>query len=173
MTRAYDIISPDHLALAQSYASSRRKDAQQLLDNWIAGDGFEDLLDEIHGGGDLQAYCDARFLRIGKVMRYIKDDVERTKAYSDALVGSADRLMNETVKIADDVPIAQLHMNKAGMQIQARARLAKTRAVGYSNTVRNEITGRDGTDLPPIYLTFVPTGANAGAKPPISDGDPA
>ena len=171
--KSYEIIGslgPAQTKLVAGWAAARRRDAEFLLKAWTEDEGFEELIDYVCAGGEVQEYCDAKALRVGKVLRWIKADPARVAEYGEALVISADRIMNETVKIADDVLLEQLAMNKATMRIQAKSRLAKTRAVGYTTTVRSEISGAGGAALPPIYVQYIPSGA--GTRADDSDSDP-
>lgn len=155
--------------LVAGWSQQRRADARLLLESWAKADGFDDLIDYLYEGGNLQQFCNERALRISLVLKYIREDSTRFATYNQALVGSAEQMMNETLDIADGAPKDQLSMNHAALRIQTRARVAKTRAVGFDNTVRTEVSGPGGGPMPPVYVNFVPVGAVIAATNPDAD----
>lgn len=152
---------PEVVKVLEKDFTRRRRDYWTNFNSWINNGGFEELLDDLSTGElSLLEHAYYHSVRPADILKWIKADPNRIERYNDALLLSADAIMEDAVRDAKFASsIDQISLNKTQMIINAKHKLAKTRVAGY--TSKPEVNAGQGTLTVPVLVQFVTTGTTA------------
>lgn len=149
---------PEVVKVLEKEFTRRRRDAWTNFESWKKNGGFEELIEDLSTGElSLLEHAHWHAIRPAQILKWIKEDPARIALYDDALRLSSDALMEDAVRDARLASsIDQISLNKTQMIINAKHKLAKTRASGYSG--KGDAANNPAALAPPVYVVFTSTG---------------